>query len=229
VDRIYAGSLDGVLLRRVLTREECAAAMAEVGRFDTWQEVYHDPDAPKTIGTMLSPSPIHPDGPPPDVYFQHAEADARWVQTALHPLLPRLEAQLSSLAGERDVRVLNQPREHRCATVRLMDVGYGAPDHVDAYRNSPGLASLFDYTDRRTQLSWYVLLQASGTGGCLEVQARGAPDRLLPVTLEVGDGVLFDGSQLRHRVAPVTSSPGRCTVGGFAGLARDDRTLYYWG
>jgi hypothetical protein len=162
------------------------------------------------------------------VYFPDAERDVEWVRTRLHPLIPCLEQRLAGLAGGRPVASLSAPQVHRLATVRAMDVGYGAPPHIDAYRESPGLASLFAETDRATQLSWYVLLQLPGAGGELEVEARdGGPARVVPLGL--GDGVLFDGGRLRHQVTLVESSPPRISVGGFAGLAtRHDRFLF-WG
>lgn len=228
VDRLYAGSLDGVVMKGLLSEEECARCMSAVAAHDEWQTVYPDPRAPKSIGVMLSPTPIHPKGPPPEHYFPGVERDSEWVRRHLAPLIPRLEERLATLVGERPVVPLDQPRPHRLATVRQMSVGYGAPTHVDAYDRSEGLASLFEHTDRATQLSWYVLLQRPGAGGELEVASRrGEGDRV--VRLEVGDGVLFDGGKLQHRVTCVESDPPRITVGGFAGLDRSHERFYYWG
>lgn len=228
VDRLYAGSLDGVVLKGLLSAEECARCMTAVAAHDDWETVYPDPAAPKSIGVMLSPTPIHPQGPPSQQYFPGVARDVEWVRASLHPLIPRLEARLAALSGGRPVAPLDQPRPHRVATVREMSVGYGAPTHVDAYEPSEGLQTLFDHTDRATQLSWYVALQRPGSGGELEVASRrGEPDRAIP--LAVGDGVLFDGGRLRHRVTTIGSLPARITVGGFAGLARSRERVYYWG
>lgn len=228
VDRLYAGRLGGVVLKGLLTRDECAECMASVAAHDHWQEVYPDPLAPKSIGIMFAPTPVHPMGPPPEHYFPDAARDAEWVRSQLDPLVSRLEERLARLAGGRPVGPLDQPRVHRLATVRKMEVGYGAPTHVDAYSPSEGLASLFEHTDRATQLSWYVVLQLPGSGGDLEVSARSG-DSMSTVSLELGDGVLFDGGRLQHRVTCVASNPPRVTVGGFAGLARSRDRLYYWG
>jgi hypothetical protein len=228
VDRLYAGSLDGVVIKGLLSEEECTKCMTAVAAYDDWQMVYPDPLAPKSIGVMLSPTPVHPSGPPPQHYFPDVARDSEWVREQLSPLIPRLEERLAMLSGGRPVVPLDRPRPHRLATVREMSAGYGAPTHVDAYVLSEGLASLFENTDRATQLSWYVVLQLPGSGGELEVASRcGEPDRVIP--LEVGDGVLFDGGRLQHRVTSVASEPARITVGGFAGLARSRDSLYYWG
>ena len=226
VGQLYRGRLDGIILKQLLTPDECATCMAAVVAHGRWEPVYPDPHAPKSIGVMYSPTPIHPTGPPRDYYFPDAAQDARWVREALHPLIPRFEEKLSALSGTRSVGSLDQPEQHRLATVREMDVGYGAPAHVDTYEPSDGLASLFAHTDRTTQLSWYVLLQPPGSGGELEVADRSGAMRVVP--LEAGDGVLFDGGRLQHCVTCVASSPPRVTVGGFAGIARTGNHVYYW-
>jgi hypothetical protein len=234
VDRIYAGQLNGVVFRQLCTPHECASIVERLyGSSVPWTPYFHDPAGAKSLGVSLTPTERHPLGPPLDAYFASAEADAQVFLELAAPAIERCEAAWASVAGGRPVRVLEQPRPHRRATLREMRAGYGADRHVDTYRPSESFAHLHQLTDRARQLSWYLVVQSAQAGGVLEVGARNGVgnqhDPLAAVELSCGDGILFDGSALWHRVTPVRGERARNTLGGFAALSADRRSLLYWG
>jgi hypothetical protein len=234
VDRIYAGQLDGVVFRQLCTPQECAGIVERLyGSGLPWNPYFHDPAGAKSLGVSLTPTERDPLGPPLDAYFATAEADARLFLELAAPAFERCEAAWASVAGGRPVRVLEQPRAHRRATLREMRAGYGAGRHVDTYRPSESFAHLHELTDRTRQLSWYLVVQSAQAGGALEVGPRnGLGDQRAPlraVDLSCGDCILFDGSALWHRVTPVVGERARNTLGGFAALSADHRSLLYWG
>lgn len=234
VDRMYAGRLNGVVFRQLCTPRECAGIVERLyGSGLPWTPNFRDPAAAKSLGMSLMPTEHHPLGPPLSEYFATAEADARVFLELAAPAFERSERAWAAVAGGRPVQALTQPRAHRRATLREMRAGYGADRHVDSYRTSESFAHLHQLTNRSRQLSWYLVVQSAESGGVLEVGARNGlgtqHDPLLPVSLSCGDGILFDGSALWHRVTPVVGQRARNTLGGFAALSVDGSKLLYWG
>ena len=234
VDHMYTGRLSGVVFRQLCAPHECAGIVERLyGSGLPWTPYFHDPAGAKSLGVSLTPTEVHPLGPPLDAYFSGAETDAQIFRELAAPAFERCVAAWASVAGGRQVLVLEQPRPHRPATLREMQAGYGAGRHVDTYRPSESFAHLHQLTDRTRQLSWYLVVQSAQAGGVLEVGPRNGvgnqQDPLLPVELSCGDGILFDGSALWHRVTPVVGERARNTLGGFAALSADRRSLLYWG
>jgi hypothetical protein len=234
VERMYTGQLNGVVFRQLCTPQECAGIVERLyGSGLPWTPYFHDPAGAKSLGVSLAPTERHPLGPPLDTYFADAEADAQVFLKLAAPAFERCEAAWSGVADGRQVLVLEQPRPHRRATLREMRAGYGAGLHVDTYRPSESFAHLYEHTCRTRQLSWYLVVQSAQAGGVLEVGPRNGVgnqhDPLTAVELSCGDGILFDGSTLWHRVTPVVGERARNTLGGFAALSADRRSLLYWG
>ena len=238
VDRIYAGTLDGVVWRRVLAASSCARAALRVPALHPqMRALYPDPAAPQTLGTMLAPTLLAPRGPDLADYFRDVQADEALLAETLGDANwhASVREAVADVSGGRDVQVLDDPRPHRSATLRVMSEGYGAGYHVDTYAPSPSFEHLHRVTDRSVQLSWYVVVQSAIGGGELRVHSQRRPGEPPPasettvVPLGVGDLVLFDGSNLHHLVTPTIGPQARMTLGGFGGISARGRRVYLWG
>jgi hypothetical protein len=233
VERIYAGQLRGVVFRQLCSPSECATIVERLHASGIpWTPAYRDAAGPKSLGVQMAPTEIHPLGPPLAEYFETAEADARVFRELATPAFERCEAAWAAVAGGRPVHSLAQPRPHRPATLREMHPGYGADLHVDTYRPSATFSHLHEHTNRKKQLSWYLVVQSPEAGGVLEVggidQKGKLNEPLAAVALTCGDAILFDGSALCHRVTKVVGKRARNTLGGFAALSADGSKLLYW-
>lgn len=228
VDQMYRGELDGVVLRGLAPTAMREATVAAALKRTDWTDLYADPAAPKSLGVMLAPTMLHQRGPASEDYFATTERDTAWLRDQCGGLFDDLESRLSRLAGGRPAKVLDRPRGHRPATLRVMHEGYGAMPHIDSYPRLPAFENLFQHTDRALQFSWYVLLQAPEDGGLLQVALDADEPPATTVPLMAGDGVCFAGSRVRHQVTNAAGGTPRVTLGGFAGLDSERRTLYYW-
>jgi hypothetical protein len=176
-------------------------------------------------GVMLAPTAHAPLGPSLDAYFAAAHA-----LDSLFSVRARVaEALRAEVPGYRD------GRSYAWATLRFVAPGAEVPVHCDTYAPSPSFEHLHEITDRRTQLSWYVVVQAPSTGGALELvcpREAGAPARDaagVAVPLAAGDLVLFDAGRHYHRIGRVFGEQARCTVGGFAARRSDGKGVFFWG
>ncbi len=79
-----------------------------------------------------------------------------------------------------------------------------------------GYGALGDEFDRRTQLSFYVVIAPPDQGGGLEVEPLDGGDTE-SFSLAAGDMVLFDEGRHMHRVDHVRGARRRITIGGFLG------------
>jgi hapalindole-type alkaloid chlorinase len=144
------------------------------------------------------------------------------------------------------------------ATFRFLPEGRDIGVHVgNSFLRLPQARHLAQAVDVGDQLSFFFTIAAPEDGGELVVYGLEWDDvaRMLPAELgedqrvydaggvlvpfvelcdkqafKPGDGdlLLFDGGRFYHRVTHVRGSRSRCTLGGFAALARDRSALCYW-
>jgi hypothetical protein len=144
------------------------------------------------------------------------------------------------------------------ATFRFLPEGRDIGVHVgNSFLRLPQAWHLAQMVDVADQLSYFFTMAAPEGGGELVVYglewddvARMFPDRMGPDDMvydasgvliplvelcekqafKPGDGdlLLFDGGRYYHRVTHVRGPEPRCTLGGFAALSHDKRTLCYW-
>lgn len=247
IERIYAGTLDGMTIRGVLTPEEVAVGV-ERARAHADEHVDHGKQI--MFGTPL----VGADGERRD-YHRNA-----WVINDRLPTLfdvdfcGRVEAVLSQVGGGRPAEVPEEEGRGRYvpATIRFLPPGGGVMHaHTanefcnvwDAYGHLREIARMWN------SLSYFVVGQAPDEGGELvlydlmwddtppDVAALGMSeerDALLerfptrPIGPRPGDMILFTGGRIWHRVAPVGAGRERVTIGGFVALSQEGDRILYW-
>jgi len=247
VDRIYAGSLDGMTIRGVFTSAEMQAA---VDRLWGFRPEFVDHGTVAMLGTAIV-------GSDDDRAAYHLDAPSMNDKlTALFQgtFSDRIEGVLSRLGGDRPVLVPDDgpSRPYVPATVRVLP-GDGGVIHAHTANEFcdvwPAYAHLRDIARMRDSLSYFVTAQAPEAGGELllyELEWDDTPadvrassmsperDELLErfagraIVPGPGDMVLFTGGRIWHRVVPVRGGRPRVTVGGFVAESRDGADLYYW-
>jgi len=229
VSRVYAGSLIGMVLPGVFSRQLCRQLEDSVQTLD--KTPIGPGSTPFLRSMMLAPSYRHPKGIDLDEYFSFAESS----NPVLSFVRSALEAGFLRTIGSRSVSLLETPSEHCIGSLRYFFAGQEVPWHYDTYTESATFEHLFRMTDRCVQLSWYIAIQNPENGGLLRVEqkhrdgSRASAGEAVEVPLEVGDMVLFDASNHRHQVTSIQGRNPRITFGGFAALDPTHKHLYYWG
>jgi hypothetical protein len=247
IDRIYAGSLDGMTIRGVLGREELARAIARV---EEHRSEFKDHGKQALYGTPL----VGADDARTD-YF----ADAWRINDRLGDLFDfdfeaRIADVLSRVGGGRKAVVPDEGPGKRYvpATFRFLPPGQGVM-HAHTANEFCNVWSAYDHLRATARmwnsLSYFILGEEPDEGGELvlyDLQFDDTPDDIgalgmseerdallqriaqRPVPAGPGDMILFTGGRIWHRVAPVTGERRRVTIGGFVAVSNDDDRIYYW-
>jgi hypothetical protein len=218
VDDIYAERSLGSIVRALLDRAQVDDALAKLLRADPPRFAIADDSSAYTLGCMLAPTYVVPEGPTMLAYLEASS----WRAESILPI-QLLDDAMASLAGVPcRVPVADDGRRYARATIHVFPDGSGAPEHRDNYRALACHEHLDRIVDRATQISWYLPLSVPETGGELAIGDQ--RHRIGP-----GDLIVFDGGRYDHTVLTSHGSTPRRTFGGFAGRARDGSCLYVWG
>ncbi len=247
VERIYAGTLDGVSIRGVFTPEEVAVGVA---RARTHSDEFVDHGTTIMFGTAL----VGSDDDRADYYVGAPTINDRIDGLFDVDFVGRVSEVLSGLAGGRPAVVPSEADrgEYVPATVRFLPPGRGVmhAHTANEFCNAWGAFShLREIATMWNSLSYFVVGQAPDSGGDLvlyDLMWDDTPEPVLslgmgaerdsllepfgttPIRLGPGDMILFTGGRIWHRVEPVEGSRERVTIGGFAALAQDDEAIYFW-
>lgn len=248
VQDIYARKINGAIIHHAFSDETVEAMLERLKRNDPplcqttypWGRVY---------GRVLV-------SPNTDLsqYFE----DAKKFRSSCKILFgegqdfeTRIEEILNRVAGGLSTAV-PQYADHRTyapATIRVLEPGQGLRLHCgnQFLHRLPKLQHLSTISDLKNQLSYFVMLNTAEAGGDLLVYdiewaetQNGILDGgqsidevidtydSLPLNLNAGDLLLFDGGRIWHQVTPVIGQQIRITIGGFISYSQDHRQIYYW-
>lgn len=253
IDEIFARSVDGVTVASVFSPAECARAV-EV--FESRRATAIPALFGRMLGLPLAELAVRvPDPNDRSRYFEDAEANYHGLVDAFgFDPGERVAGTLEALSGGRRVSTPSEAgRNYATGNLRWFESGVGGlPAHVDnefeAYTDG-SMSHLESLARIDGHLSWFVVLQAPTSGGCLSVydqlyrehvpaqpvwNERGRDDTdfdLLPaqrISPSVGSMVVFGGGWRWHRIDDVGPGSDRITFGGFAADGRDGRDLFVW-
>lgn len=228
VRRIVAGDLTGAVVADLLSPAERGDLLALCEALPR-HRLSPDHPEPSLAGRPLSPTWLLPSGPDLGEYFDEAES----VAPTMHAAWP-LVARLFEACCDLPVGLLQRPRPHAVGTLRTYSDGHGLQLNCDTFLPSPAFTHLHKRTDRSVQLNWFVVLGMPASGGLLRVDPHlrtmdHEPSAEVPIPLNVGDAVVFDGANHFHEITPVVGPTPRLTFGGFAGLSPEHDRLLFWG
>lgn len=169
-----------------------------------------------------------------------------------------LESVFSRIFNNREVKVYNnKPREnYKLSTLRVIEPNKeGIQKHIgnEFMFNFVQTEAVRNDTINKTQFSFFSVLQAPEKGGELvlfEKYWKNTPKEIvepgslihkriershflkdidsLPLSLEKGDLLVFDGGRIWHKVNSVKGNKERITVGGFLAISKNQKNIYYW-
>jgi hypothetical protein len=175
---MYAGNLDGLIVRGVLPRDtvELVVDRLEQGEFvrdaQAFSDVAHHEVEPYTIGPTLVAA-----GADIDAYFTGANMFREKCRTLFRDTVDfeqRIEQTLGALSGGLPVRVPGGPAygSYASASLRIRPTGQGFPLHVGSdFLLAPQYQHLASLVDGHVQLSYFVTLTVPESGGELVVYA----------------------------------------------------------
>ena len=146
-------------------------------------------------GAMSGPTPLAPQGADPQTY----DARNRLLWEGLGALAAPVRAGVLGALGALAVGDVVIAPGRWPASIRCMPAGCGAPRHLDRYPMTPPFAALREHCVLDEQLVWYLMLQASPSGGALRVfSGRYAEDQGPPDSAPGTDFCVPDGALLVH-------------------------------
>jgi len=247
IERIYAGTLDGLTIRGVIDPEEMRRA---VERVEAHRSEFKDHGKQVLYGTpLVGASDDRGD------YFEDAwRINDRLSEFFDIDFTSRVGDVLSRLAGGRPAVVPSEGpgRDYVPATVRFLPPGGGVmhAHTANEFCNVWGAyGHLREVARMWNSLSYFVLAEQADEGGDLvlyDLQWDDTPDDVLrlpmseerdalldrfaqvPIAPGPGDMIVFTGGRIWHRVAPLTGSTRRVTVGGFLALSTDEDEVLFW-
>jgi hypothetical protein len=255
---MYAGSLDGMIVRGVLPRDtvELVVDRLEQGEFANAQQppdLAQVEDTPYTHGPTLIGAGADIDG-----YFRDANMFREKYRALFRDTVDfeqRIEQTLGGLSGGLPVQVPSGPAHgsYVSTSLRIRPTGHGFPIHVGSdFLLAPQYQHLASLVDGHVQLSYFVTLAVPESGGELVVYAlewedmaqhhtAAGPSEINAFMLmmvesfetqsfrpDPGDLLIFNGGRYYHRVAPTVGERSRCTIGGFVARSKTRDTVYYW-
>ena len=247
IERIYAGTLDGMSIRGVFTEEEVATG---VRRARTHADEFNDYGKQIFFGTAI----VGADDDRADYYAAAPIINDRVDELFDVDFVGRIGQVLSAVGGGRPASVPSEEGrgDYVPITIRFLppDGGVMHAHTANEFCNAWGSYEHLRQIARMwNSLSYFVVGQRPDSGGELVLydlmwddtpeDVRALPmseerDGLLerfgktPVDLQVGDMILFTGGRIWHRVEPVHGERERVTIGGFAALSQDEEQVYFW-
>jgi hypothetical protein len=88
-----------------------------------------------------------------------------------------------------------------------------------------GELTIFDVTRTKAVKKLNDLQLESRSGELLDIEKN--VDNM-PLQIDNGDLLIFDGGTIWHRVELVKGNKHRITLGGFIGFTKDGNEIYYW-
>ncbi|MCP3101653.1 2OG-Fe(II) oxygenase [Myxococcus sp. K15C18031901] len=256
LDAFTARTLDGVVIRRVYPEEYMREISARIERHEPPFHVF-----PRVADPLRARQGKHLYGitlvaAPRDLseYFRVAEgfrSHCRELFLDGADYEARLKSIFEVLGGGRPVELPRNPdgQGYMPATIRILPAGAAIDLHCDNnLSHHPSYTHLKTVCDVNDQLSFFLTLNAPGSGGELVVYSRRWSDsddvetqyvvskdasmvegcESLALKPGPGDLILFAGGRIYHRVAPTEGNRPRYTIGGFLARANEGRALYYW-
>ena len=247
IERIYAGTLDGISIRGVFTEEEVATGVL---RAREHSKEFNDYGKQIFFGTAI----VGADDDRADYYAAAPIINDRLDSLFDVDFVGRIGQVLSAVGAGRPASVPSEEGrgDYVPITIRFLppDGGVMHAHTANEFCNAWGsYEHLREIARMWNSLSYFVVGQKPDTGGELVLydlmwddtpeDVRALPmseerDALLerfgrtPIDLEVGDMILFTGGRIWHRVEPVFGTQERVTIGGFAALSQDEEQVYFW-
>jgi hypothetical protein len=247
IERIYAGTLDGMSIRGVFTEEEVTTGVL---RARTHADEFNDYGKQIFFGTAI----VGADDDRADYYAAAPIINDRVDELFEVDFVGRIGQVLSAVGGGRPASVPSEEGrgDYVPITIRFLppDGGVMHAHTANEFCNAWGSYEHLRQIARMwNSLSYFVVGQRPDSGGELVLydlmwddtpeDVRALPmseerDGLLerfdktPVDLQVGDMILFTGGRIWHRVEPVHGERERVTIGGFAALSQDEEQVYFW-
>jgi hypothetical protein len=260
VEDIFEDRLDVAVIRNAFPPAPLERASAQLER-PSAELRWARPNEPvpeadiKILGTLVpaTPSFTAPRGPSFDAYLaasaQTNEADQIFgtsfdAKRAIGELLRRCSG-----AKEVTTPSTSDGRSYAPYTLRLLSDGKKIPVHNDNYYDSIAMyGELAARVDKKTLMSYFVIVQAPTAGGELTVfgLTSGSPEVPMKsayqydaeaiqrdfaqviLTPKTGDLVLLAAGRCFHTVNTVVGPRSRITLGAFMGFDRGHSTLLYW-
>ncbi len=247
IDRIYDGSLDGMTIRGVLDPAEVTRA---IERAECFRPEFKDHGKQLMFGTPL----VGADETRSDYFANAWQINSRLADLFDSDFTARIGAVLSTVAGGRPAVVPTEGpgREYVPATFRFLPPGQGVM-HAHTANEFCNVWSSYDHLRSTARmwnsLSYFIVGEQPDVGGDLvlyDLEWDDTPtdiaalpmsqerDDLLarfpqrPIAPEPGDMILFTGGRIWHRVAPVSGTRRRVTIGGFVALSLDGDRVFFW-
>ena len=247
IERIYAGTLDGMSIRGVFTEEEVATGVL---RARSHADEFNDYGKQIFFGTAI----VGADDDRADYFAGAPLINDRLDELFDVDFVGRIGQVLSAVGGGRPASVPSEEGrgDYVPITIRFLppDGGVMHAHTANEFCNAWGSYEHLRQIARMwNSLSYFVVGQKPDSGGELVLydlmwddtpeDVRALPmseerDGLLerfgktPVDLQVGDMILFTGGRIWHRVEPVHGERERVTIGGFAALSQDEEQVYFW-
>lgn len=254
VAEIYDCRLVGVIIRGAFSASTAARV---VERLESGACIRHQQDGEFYQGSRYGRLLVSA-GPDLRGYFDDAQAfrsDFAALFEGGPDFQTRIEELLVHAHAGRPASVPRGPggETYEAASIRVVASGGKMDLHCEAETGGlPSMSHLASLVDVFAQLSFFVTLAPSESGGELHISALrvdDAPAKMLPrmderadeetlrsldpfgelvVRPAAGDLLLFNGGRFFHRVAPIVGSRPRWTVGGFVARSLDGKSLFYW-
>ena len=221
IQELFAGKISAVVMEGVLHREQCETTIKHIQNSNIQRPLF-----PQFLvaGGMLMFAESK------SGYFQQNQN----LQMAIASL-PIWECLAKAFQRlEIVVKPYCFPNGQPAAPFNVRELKPGGEIAVHSEHDRwPFMDELATNLDLSTQLSFYVQLQPVVDGGQLEfVEATpNCPSwsisQPLPIALNHGDLIVFDGGRINHRVTKNQGPKSRWSLGGFGSVT--DNVIYLWG
>lgn len=245
---IYERQINGIIVRNVFSPEEAAEVVARVERGEPKFDIRWFGDYAAIYGAdvLWTCEPDLSDYGEKVASFRN---DCRKLFDGIADFEQLMKKIFSAMSSGRQIEIPTtlSGESYTPMTIRVLTEGGCMGLHFgNGLLQHPACQELSKKIKFEGHFSYFVLLNAPDAGGELVLYdlewsdtengmlKEGKPlesvlteGKQMPINLGTGDMILFDGSRILHSITPVKGS-SRITIGGFAGLSRDDEKVYYW-